>query len=327
MAVNAQDLIAEANADADVATAKAISYTDSAQLTAQGYSTPGPAVTVVAPTVAPPAYDPNVQLATVFDSDFNATWTDLEVWVRGLMTDWMNTHFPMLDPAIETAENTWLLNVVNSGYAGIPAIIEQAIWDRARSRETQEALRMEEEAVGQLAARGFSLPPGVLADRLLTIQRDASNKISTITRDIAIKQVELSIEMTKIAIQEMTKLRIGLAGALADFMRAWMSLPGAAADIAKAKATLQQVLWNSSADYARAQVSIASLSLDAQKTNAEINVQLQKLGIDSDNTSRNLRVQAAIQAANSMGQIASATHGAQNTLVGAVETTANIASQ
>lgn len=325
MAVDISGLISAANSDADAASNKAVAYTDNAQLAAQGYSIPGPAITVVAPTVVPPAYDPNVQLATVFESDFNATWADLETWVRGLMTDWMNTHFPMLDPAIETAENTWLLNVVNSGYAGIPALIEQAIWDRARSRETQEAIKLEEEAIGQLAVRGFSLPPGVLADRLLTVQRSSADKVSTISRDIAIKQVELSIEMTKLAIQEMTKLRIGLAGALADFMRAWMSLPGAAADIAKAKATLQQVLWNSSADYARAQVSIASLSLDAQKTNAEVNVQLQKLGIDSDNASRNLRVQAAIQAANSMGQIASATHGAQNTVVGSVETFANLA--
>jgi len=311
--------IANAEAAADAASDKAITYTDTAQTAAQGYSAPGPAIEVVAPVVSPPAYNPNVILATEFASDFDTTWQDMETWVRGLMTDWMNTHFPMLDPAIETSQNAWLLNVVNSGYEGIPALIEQAIWDRARSRETIESIKLEEEAVSFFSARGFSMPPGVLADRLLAVQQTASDKISTISRDIAIKQVELSIEMTKLAIQEMTKLRVGMAGALADFIRAWMTLPQAAADISRAKADLHRVLWESSADYARAQVAIAGLSLDAQKTNTLVNVDLQKLEVDSSNTSRALRVQAAISAADEMGKIAAAARGAQNTIVGSVE--------
>jgi len=323
MTTSVDTQIAQAEAAADAATDKAIVYTDAAQVVANGYTVPGPAITVVAPVVVPPEYNPNVLLASEFSTDFDTTWNDMEVWVRGLMTDWMNTHFPMLDPAIQTSENTWLLNVVDNGYEGIPALIERAIYDRARAREDEEAVKLSEEAVSHFSSRGFSLPAGILYDGLLTIQQNASNKISTMSRDIAIKQVELSIEMTKLAIQEMTKLRIGLADALANYMRAWMVLPTAAAEIAKAKAEMHKTLWASSADYARAQVAIAGLSLDAQKTNAGINVEMQKLDIGSANTSRELRVNAAIQAAHEMGAVASAARGAQNTIVGSVTTVAS----
>lgn len=272
--------------------------------------------------VTPPPFTPTIDLAATFKSDYDSNLASLETWVRGLMTDWMNTYFPTLNPALGVAEDSWLLNVVNNGYSGIPAALELAIWERARAKEMVEAVRLEEEAMMQFSSRGFSMPPGILAGRVLQVQQEAANKSATIARDLAIKQIEIAVDMVKFAIGEITKLRLGIAQALADYIRAWMALPQAASDIAKAKAEMQRVLWNSSADYIRAQVSIAQLDLEAKKSNQANWLRASEINANLDNDKLTREVNTAVAAAQMLGVQASAARGAQNTLVGSISTTA-----
>jgi hypothetical protein len=318
-------IINDARARALEASDKSIEYTDSAVQAANTYLTnpPSPA-DVAAETFLVPPFTPNIQLGDTFKSDFDSVWAGMEGWVRGLMADYVNTFFPVLDPAIQTTENKWLLDVINLGYVGIPVATETAIWERARGKDTLEALRMEEEATMQFASRGFSLPPGVLANRLQAVQQEAANKSSTIARELAIKQADISVEMTKFAIGEMSKLRLGIASALADFMRAWMTLPAAAAEIARAKSELHKQLWDSSAGYIQALVSKASLKLTADKSNQDAFLESQKLALDTIIKQTNVKVQAATAAAGLMGGVASAALASQNTIahVGAVNNTA-----
>lgn len=289
-------------------------YSDNAQTAALAYITFNALPAIVKEAITVPPFDPDVNLSAEYKTDFDTIWADLEAWVRGLMADYLNTYFPTIDPAIGPAEDAWLLNGVNNGYLGFPVAVETAIWDRARARETQEALRMEEEAVSQMAARGFSLPPGVLASRLQAVQQEAANKSSTISRDIAIKQAEIAIDMSKFAIGEMTKLRLGIAQALADFIRAWMGLPGAAADISKAKADLQRSTWESSAGYLNALVNKARLTFDVDAANVNAIAKVDDLSLAAFNNSLRTRVDAATSAAEAMGRSAAAYASSQNTL-------------
>jgi len=236
-----------------------------------------------------------------------------------LMTEWMTTYFPTLNPSLITAEDNWLLAVVNNGYDGIPAALEQLIWERARAKDVIEAARMEEEAVAQFASRGFSMPPGVLANRVLQVQQDAANKSSTIARDLAIKQMEIAVDMVKFAIGEITKLRINTANALADFIRAVMTIPTSAADIAKSQTGLYQTLWDSSASYMNAQSTIARLDLEAKKSNQSNWTEIAKLNATFDNQATDRTVNAAIASAQLLANQASAARGAQNTLIGSIE--------
>jgi hypothetical protein len=317
-------LIANAETKANDALDNAVAYTDTAQLIAQGFSSLGPNQVITAQSFAVPPFTPNINLGNDFKSDFDTEWAGFETWVRGLMTDYVDTYFPTLDGDILTAENTWLINVVNNGYVGIPTAVETAMWDRARAKDTIEALRMEDEALNHFSARGFALPPGVLANRLQMIQQEAANKASTIARDLAIKQTELSIEMTKFAIEEMVKLRIGIATALAEFMRAWMSLPQMAIDFAKTKAELNKVLWDSSANYIHALVAKANLQLDADKTNLQEKVHSDQIFVTNYLGAQKLRVDAATMAAEEMGRVAAAYANSMNTLghIGDITTTA-----
>lgn len=307
-------IIANALAKSDDALSKVVDYTRTAQTVAQGFTSFNPNNIVIPEAFSVPPFVPNQNLATQYGADFDLIWSDMEGWTKELMANYVDSHFPVSDPAIETSQNVWLLDVVNNGYLGIPVNIEIAMWDRARSKDTLEATRMEEEASSQMSARGFSAPPGVLFGRLQLVQQEAANKSSTIARDLAIKQTEISIDMTKFAVQEMTKLRLGIAAALADYLRAWMTLPAAAAEIAKAKAELSRTLWDSSANYIQALVSKANLKLEADKSNLNAKVTLDKISVDNFLGSQKLRVDTAVSAADALGKVAAAYANSMNTL-------------
>lgn len=83
------------------------------------------------------------------------------------------------------------------GGSGLAPAVEQAIWDRARSRETATALANEAEITRASEALGFDLPPGVLAAQLREAQQNYYNKLSALSRDVAIKQAELEQENLK----------------------------------------------------------------------------------------------------------------------------------
>lgn len=65
-----------------------------------------------------------------------------------------------------------------NGGTGLAPAVEQAIWDRARSRETQTALANQTEVMRTSEALGFPLPSGVLASQLRAAQEDYYNKLS-----------------------------------------------------------------------------------------------------------------------------------------------------
>lgn len=83
-----------------------------------------------------------------------------------------------------------LLERMNGG-TGLPAAIEQAIWDRLRDRETQIADANVTEVARAHDALGYQLPAGVISAQLRQAQQDYYDKLSTTSRDIAIKQAEL----------------------------------------------------------------------------------------------------------------------------------------
>lgn len=88
------------------------------------------------------------------------------------------------------------------GGTGLAPDVEQAIWDRARDRETRVALANEADIQRSAEALGFQLPSGVVAAQMREARRDYYGKLSDLSRDIAIKQAELEQANAKDAIAE-----------------------------------------------------------------------------------------------------------------------------
>jgi len=101
---------------------------------------------------------------------------------------------------------TKLKGFIDAGVSGLSTTVEQAIYDRAVSRKTLETVAMITETENYFAARGFSLPPGAMAGRLLEIQQQADNSLTDLNNDILRMQGELAFKGTWEAIEKTLEL-------------------------------------------------------------------------------------------------------------------------
>ena len=97
-----------------------------------------------------------------------------------------------------------------AGGTGLSAAVEQAIWDRARERENLAGLAREQEVLRGAEALGFPLPSGVLAGQLADARRETADKVSSLSRDIAIKQAEMEQQNLERTIQFASQLETTL---------------------------------------------------------------------------------------------------------------------
>lgn len=171
------------------------------------------------------------------------------------------------------------------GGTGLNPAVEQALWDRARDRETQMALANEQDVMRASESLGFALPPGVLAAQLRDARQVYHDKLSTLSRDISIKQAELEQENLKQAIAE----GLQLEGQLMDYA---MKIEQMAFEAARAAAENSMQLYNAGVERFKAllqgfqtyastyetiikaelnKVEVYKAELDGEKIKADIN--------------------------------------------------------
>jgi len=89
-----------------------------------------------------------------------------------------------------------------SGGTGLPAAIEDALFSRARERDSAESARALQEAVDGWAARGFTMPPGMLAKQADVIREQSRVRAAELNRDIMIEAAKWEIESIRFAVQQ-----------------------------------------------------------------------------------------------------------------------------
>ncbi len=142
------------------------------------------------------------------------------------------------------------------GGTGLPAAIEQAIWDRGRAREDVIAKKATQEAYEEFAARGFALPSGALAGRVAEVWQKNREATSTFSRDVAIKQAELEIENLKFTVQTGIQLESQMMTYSGQY---------AARALDAAKTTVQVAI-----DIFNASVALYNARLQAYQTEAQV---------------------------------------------------------
>ena len=174
------------------------------------------------------------------------------------------------------------------GGTGLNPVVEQAIWDRSRDRETQIALAREREVMRGAESLGFPLPSGVLAGQLADARREFHDKLSGLARDIAIKQAELEQSNVKDAIAQGLELEGQMMDQALQLDRLSFEAAKTAADhsIAAHNAALERykALLDGYRAYAMAyetvikaemnKVEVYKALLQAEQTKADINQSL-----------------------------------------------------
>ena len=89
-----------------------------------------------------------------------------------------------------------------AGGTGLPAPVEDALFSRARQRDSAETHRAVQEAVDTWAARDFSMPPGMLVKQADVIREQGRLRAAELNRDIMVEAAKWEIESIRFAVQQ-----------------------------------------------------------------------------------------------------------------------------
>ena len=89
-----------------------------------------------------------------------------------------------------------------AGGTGLPAAVEDALFSRARERDSAETRRAVQEVSDTWAARGFSMPPGMLAKQVEVIREQGRLRAAELNRDILAQAATWEIENLRFAVQQ-----------------------------------------------------------------------------------------------------------------------------
>ena len=205
-----------------------------------GFRDPTDTIPGAIPRPSLPVADYSADVKTAYDYALSRFDSDLQPQIVSFIEEW----FPDIAEAVKTDSDNWIINTIANGNF-VPQFIEDGIWDRARDREVREGLRAEQSILDAIAARGFAMPPGTVLAAITANQQATQERISTMTRDHAIKGWEIANENTKYAIEQAVKLRTAFVGALADFIKTATAYPNQAADYAKTYLAAKTTFYDS----------------------------------------------------------------------------------
>lgn len=270
---------------------------------------PNTLITAIPPTFTGSLDDPTSTVLSNYDANAGALVDKLAT----TFADFLNVYFPRTNACLTSAEQ-WLCDTIQNGGTGIPADVENQIWERSRARELTDANRLEEEAYAEFASRGFSMPPGALVERVDRIRQDAADKVSTHGRDVAIKQAEIHIDTIKFAVSEALKYRVAAIQAALDYWKGYLSPYDIAAKRALAEVEITTKFYNSALEYFKAEISLYGHVVNAQAT--QIGDELKAYGMEISGVGEwaQARSNAAGRAAQAAGAIGASAQSGLNTL-------------
>lgn len=148
------------------------------------------------------------------------------------------------------------LREIWAGGNGIPAAVEQAMWERASNREDIETGRQISAVYTEFSARGFTEPPGMLVARVDAIREESQIKKQGLSRDIAIRMAEIHVDNVRFAVEQ------GVAAENALY-NIWNNMAQRQFEAAKIQVDSQLALYN-------AQVALFNARQQAYATEAQV---------------------------------------------------------
>jgi hypothetical protein len=150
-----------------------------------------------------------------------------------------------------------------SGGTGLNSSVENAIYERARSKNNAEAKRVQDGAWGDAAARGFTLPNGALMASMQTARQAAADNNAAAAREIVVMQAEMEQKNLQFAVTTSAGLRTALLNASLSYHQNLVSINGQSLEYAKTALNAVIETYNTA-------VKAFSAKLDAYKADAQV---------------------------------------------------------
>jgi len=221
------------------------------------------------------------------------------------LANFFAAYYPLANDAFDEAI-AWQINVITNGGTGIPAALENQIWQRARERLTREGLSAEDQIDRAFAAKGHFLPQGAQAKQILKMRYERFGASGEASTNIAVKQAEIEIESIRFAVGEALKSRQMGMQAAADYIRAVAGSPAAAAQVVDQNNDAQAKMMAAAADFYRARLSRDELVLKSSLSEIGYSLDLWGKIRDTTTDADRVKVGALTAAAEAYGKAAQA---------------------
>lgn len=210
-----------------------------------------PTLTAVAPT----------DLEQTFANSYSSVAPSFVTAMDGYVDAMLAKHNPQYHAQMAAIE-AQLTKYLNGG-TGLNTAVEDAIYERSRSKQDAEARRVRDAAWGDAAARGFTLPTGALMSSMQTARQAAADANAASAREIVVMQAEMEQKNLQFAVSTSISLRTVMLNATISYHQGLVSLNGQALEYAKA--TLNAVIetYNTA-------VKAFSAQLDSYKADAQV---------------------------------------------------------
>lgn len=211
---------------------------------------------------------------------FNATAPEFTGSSVSAVLQWRETPYQttILEEEMEVVRRMW------AGGTGLPPEVERALWERAASREDVAISRDISAAATEFSGRGFTLPPGMLVNRIDAVRSEGALRKQTLGREVLIKVADTHIENLRFACTQAIASENVLIGL-------WSQMAQRGFEASKAQLESELALLN-------AQIAIFNARQSAYKTSAEVyKIQMEQRALELE------KFKAEIEAEIAKGQI------------------------
>ena len=317
-AVSLSTLFSEVSAITTVKSAAADTAIQRAIALASSMTTPTLSVNLPSITigVAPGVQDPTQPYNAVLNSLISAFTANF----ASAFGSFYAAHFPTVDATFSNAL-TWLNNALSVGGTGVNVAVEQALFDRDRTRILREVNRNQQQLATSWAARRWPVPPGALTYQQMQLARDGFDKIADSSRQQMITTWTTEIENLRLAVDKMVGLEEMAQRVTLEYVKFAVQTPIEMADQrAHALAELEVQYGGVLAQLYSASVAGQEVALKLGVEGADVQIKAAALQLDASKAKVEMQVQAAIAAAQAFATQAAAALNAIHGQVGWNET-------
>lgn len=200
-------------------------------------------------------------LEGTFSRGFGDTSQRLLTEVNSRLDIYLRTNYP--EHHSQMARIEIQLTKYLDGGTGLKSEVEDAIYARAQAKNDVEAQRVQNSALADMAARGFTMPNGVGNSMMARARQEAANNNAKAANEIAIAQAEMEQKNLQFAVTTSAALRATAIQSMLSYMQNVASLNGLALEYAKG-------ILGAVVQVYEAQVKEFALKLEAYKAAANV---------------------------------------------------------
>ena len=194
---------------------------DAPQVMLPSFTSVAPIDTTSAPTNIQASFENSYATAAP------STVTMLEGYVDAMLAKY-NPQYASQMTAIENQLTKYL-----AGGTALNANVENAIYERAKSKNSADAQRVRDQALNDSASRGFTIPGGALLSAIQQARQAGADNNAKAATDIAIAQAEMEQKNLQFAVSTSLDLRKTLLQATLSYHQNLIAINGQALDYAK----------------------------------------------------------------------------------------------